>query len=132
MLNLALLELFTFSLFGLFFPMKTKSDRPSDEAMEVVFSGMSGRFPLSDSVDEFWDNLVNKVNMVSGINDRLPQSEDSFPASMAVLKDIGLFDAAFFGINHTAADAMGSAQRILYEVVFEAIMDAGKIFSAVK
>ena len=32
---------------------------------EVVISGMSGRFPESDTVHELWENLNNKVDMIS-------------------------------------------------------------------
>ena len=31
---------------------------------EIVITGMSGRFPESDGVDELWDNLMNKVDMI--------------------------------------------------------------------
>jgi fatty acid synthase len=36
------------------------------EGEDVVISGMSGRFPESDSVDEFAHNLYNKVDMIVG------------------------------------------------------------------
>lgn len=93
-------------------------------AGDVVCSGMSGRFPRSDTIDEFWDNLVNKVDMVT--KDRVQEEFETYPTALATMKTLRKFDAAFFGASHTAADALGAAQRILYEVVYEAIMDAGK------
>jgi fatty acid synthase len=36
---------------------------------EIVISGIGGRFPESDTVDEFAQNLYNKVNMVT-VDDR--------------------------------------------------------------
>ena len=37
---------------------------------DIVISGISGRYPESDSVTEFKDNLLNKVNMVTIDNRR--------------------------------------------------------------
>ena len=39
---------------------------------DIVISGMSGRFPESDSTDEFAYNLYNGVDMISGENRRWP------------------------------------------------------------
>ena len=36
-----------------------------DMEHEVVISGMAGRFPQSDSVEEYSTNLYNKVDMVT-------------------------------------------------------------------
>lgn len=32
---------------------------------EIVITGMSGRFPESDSVGEFAENLFNKVDLIT-------------------------------------------------------------------
>ena len=45
---------------------------------EVVISGLSGRYPESDSVTEFKDNLLNKVNMVTVDNRRWDPGKFSF------------------------------------------------------
>jgi acyl transferase domain-containing protein len=42
---------------------------------EVVISGMSGRFPESDSTDEFAKNLYNKVDMITEDDRRWPTGE---------------------------------------------------------
>ena len=31
---------------------------------EIVISGMSGRFPESDCLEELWGNLMSKVDMI--------------------------------------------------------------------
>jgi fatty acid synthase len=36
---------------------------------EIVISGIGGRFPESDTVDEFAQNLYNKVDMIT-VDDR--------------------------------------------------------------
>ena len=40
--------------------------------VEVVISGIAGRFPSSDSVDEFKQNLYNGVDMVTSDSSRWP------------------------------------------------------------
>jgi len=42
---------------------------------EIVICGISGRFPDSVNVDEFWDNLINGVDMVSQDDRRWPQGK---------------------------------------------------------
>jgi acyl transferase domain-containing protein len=48
------------------------------EREEVVISGMSGRFPESDSTDEFTKNLYNKVDMIPEDDRRWPTGEIHF------------------------------------------------------
>lgn len=47
--------------------------KPSDD--DVVISGMSGRFPYSDDLDNFVHNLYNGVDMVSEDDSRYPIGE---------------------------------------------------------
>ena len=39
---------------------------------DIVISGISGRFPESDSMDEFRENLFNGVDMITGGDRRWP------------------------------------------------------------
>lgn len=41
----------------------------------VVISGISGRYPKSDNVEQFKENLFNKVDMITDANDRYPAGE---------------------------------------------------------
>lgn len=52
------------------FPLKIVSD-------DIVITGISGRFPESDSMDEFRDNLFNGVDMITGGDSRWPSGNDS-------------------------------------------------------
>ena len=40
---------------------------------DVVISGISGRLPESDNLDEFWNHLINKDNLVTEDNRRWEQ-----------------------------------------------------------
>ncbi len=52
--------------------MERKTFIPKTISEDIVISGMSGRFPESDSVDEFADNLYNNVDMITLDNRRWP------------------------------------------------------------
>lgn len=36
-----------------------------EETFEVVISGVGGKFPMSENIDELKENLISKVNMVT-------------------------------------------------------------------
>ncbi len=40
---------------------------------DIVISGMSGRFPESDTTDEFASNLYNNVDMITDESRRWPK-----------------------------------------------------------
>ena len=37
---------------------------------DIVVSGISGRLPESDNLEEFWEHLINKDNLVTEDNRR--------------------------------------------------------------
>ncbi len=45
-----------------------------NESEDIVISGMSGRFPESDTIDEFAQNLYNNVDMITEDDRRWPTS----------------------------------------------------------
>jgi fatty acid synthase len=54
--------------------MKSQINVPSvlKDGEDIVISGISGRFPESDSVDEFAKNLYNNVDMITEDDRRWP------------------------------------------------------------
>ena len=54
------------------------------------------------------------------------------PRRNGKLKDLTRFDAAMFGVHPKLANAMDPQLRILLEVVYEAIVDAGKKLSVIE
>lgn len=48
------------------------------------------------------------------------------PPRNGKLKDISKFDAAFFGVHPKQANSMDPQLRLLLEVTYEAIVDAGR------
>lgn len=49
---------------------------------EVVIAGMSGKLPESENLQEFWDNLINGVDMVTDDDRRWKAGEDPLRAKI--------------------------------------------------
>jgi amino acid adenylation domain-containing protein len=101
----------------------------------IAIIGMAGRFPGADSVEEFWDNLVQGRESVSffsdaelrdsGLDPDAFRSRGRYVAARGLLKDIECFDAAFFGIHPREAEVMDPQQRIFLETCWIALERAG-------
>ncbi|XP_074596262.1 fatty acid synthase-like [Brevipalpus obovatus] len=92
---------------------------------DVVISGMSGRFPKSENIQEFTQNLFNGVDMVSSSEDRYPAGKYGFPLNCGKVQNLSKFDADFFKIPEKDAHYMDPQLRKVLEVSFEAVVDAG-------
>lgn len=93
---------------------------------ELVVSGMSGRFPAADNIAQLWDNLINGVDMVTTNSDRWPADYFGLPPRSGIIKDLSRYDAQFFGLSEQQALGTPPSIRLLHEVVYEAICDAGE------
>ncbi|GFS78340.1 fatty acid synthase [Nephila pilipes] len=92
---------------------------------EIIISGISGRFPESDSVSEFSQNLYNKVDLLTESDKRWEPGLYGLPRKMGVIKDVSKFDNQFFGVHNKQAHMLDPQARILLESTYEAIVDAG-------
>ena len=99
---------------------------------DVAIIGMSGRFPGAEDVDAFWQNLRDGVESVSFFSDEEIEQDDptllnhpNYVQAGAVLPNIDLFDASFFGISPKEAATMDPQQRIFLECAWEALENAG-------
>ncbi|NOU19053.1 MAG: acyltransferase domain-containing protein [Bacteroidales bacterium] len=104
------------------------------QGTEIAIIGISGRFPFSDSVWEFWKNLTEGKECVkffgeqellaSGVN----QSEINNPnyvRAKAQINGAEMFDASFFGYIPREAEFTDPQHRIFLECAWEAIENAG-------
>ncbi|CAG2166224.1 unnamed protein product, partial [Oppiella nova] len=92
---------------------------------DVVISGMSGRFPLSDTTDEFARNLYDGVDMVTADDSRWPTDLLDINPRMGKIMDFNKFDATFFGLIEQMVNQIDPQARMLLEVTHEAVADAG-------
>jgi acyl transferase domain-containing protein/NADPH:quinone reductase-like Zn-dependent oxidoreductase/NAD(P)-dependent dehydrogenase (short-subunit alcohol dehydrogenase family)/aryl carrier-like protein len=107
------------------------------EVMPIAVTGIGCRFPGDvKDVEAFWALMMNGVDAVADIpterwlkerfhhpdkgkDYRTPQAQGGF------LSNIDAFDPAVFGISPREASSLDPQQRILLEVAWEALEDAG-------
>lgn len=117
-------------------PVRNRNPRRTTHSKDtgaIAIIGMAGRFPGAPTVAQFWDNLCNGVNSIHTFADS--ELEDSFTPEQraapnfvrarAVIDDIEMFDAAFFGMHAAEARLIDPQQRVLLECAWEAVEDAG-------
>lgn len=92
---------------------------------DVVISGMSGRFPECDTIEEFQQKLFSGVDMVRENNSRWPKDYLETYSGMGFMNDLRNFDAPFFGAHPKLAERTDPIVRTLLETSFEAVLDAG-------
>ncbi|XP_044017899.1 fatty acid synthase-like [Aphidius gifuensis] len=98
---------------------------PMDPGEEIVISGIAGRFPDSDNMKIFQENLMNKVDLVSNDDRRWKLDHPEIPQRTGKINNVGKFDALFFGVHFKQAHTMDPMCRMLMEHAYEAIIDAG-------
>ncbi|KAI4475954.1 hypothetical protein M0802_014968 [Mischocyttarus mexicanus] len=94
-----------------------------DEA--IVISGVSGKFPNSNNVDELIENLLNSVDCISENHTRWSKEYRKVPRRIGTIPEITKFENISFGISTKLAKMMKPLSRLLTTSVIEAIFDAG-------
>jgi len=96
---------------------------------DIAIIGMAGRFPEADSTYEFFENLcagrdsVREISPERRIRTSLALNEDF--QICAYIDEVDTFDRTFFGISKREAQNMAPEQRLLLEVVYQAVENAG-------
>ncbi|KAL0105763.1 hypothetical protein PUN28_015883 [Cardiocondyla obscurior] len=107
----------------------TKSTRKTYKAPlpgeEIVISGIAGRFPDSNNVEEFKNNLMSKKDLVTDDDRRWKLDHPDIPQRTGKINDVNKFDALFFGVHFKQAHTMDPMCRMLLEHAYEAVVDAG-------
>lgn len=105
-----------------------------DEPIAIV--GAACRFPGANGLDQFWDVLANGRDVVSEIPDGRWSKEfyfhpnpgvrgKSYTWAAGIIDTIDRFDAAFFGLSPREAEQADPQQRLILELAWEALEDAG-------
>ncbi|MHC5732354.1 MAG: beta-ketoacyl synthase N-terminal-like domain-containing protein, partial [Nostoc sp.] len=100
----------------------------------MAIIGIAGYFPGAKSLDKFWQNIRDGVESIAVFSDEELLSEgikqtvindSNYVKSRAVLEDIDLFDASFFGVNPKEAEITDPQHRLFLEYEWEALDNAG-------
>lgn len=92
---------------------------------DVVISGIGGRYPESDNIDELAQNLYEHVDMITEDDRRWTPGLFGLPKRSGKIKDLSKFDSHFFGVHGKQANMMDPQARLLLEATYEALVDAG-------
>ena len=103
---------------------------------DIAIIGMAGRFPESDSLEEFWDNLCSGRNLIREIPlerwdyrplfDTRPQAPSKLYCKWgSFVKRVSEFDAPLFNIGEGEARSLDPQLRLFLEVLHSAADDAG-------
>ncbi|MGV9878592.1 SDR family NAD(P)-dependent oxidoreductase [Streptomyces sp. NPDC003006] len=109
--------------------------RPDDDGAVAVI-GLTGRYPMADDIDEFWENLAAGRDCVTEIPaDRWDHDRyfDPDPAARGrasskwggFLRDVDRFDPLFFGISPREAELMDPQERLFLQNAWHVLEDAG-------
>lgn len=117
--------------------MATSMQSQNSVREPIALIGRSLRFPGAKSPSELWELLCNPRDMLSSppgfrmsLNGSYHPDGDHHGATNVskayfIEQDHRVFDASFFSISPVEAEAMDPQQRILLELVYEAMESAG-------
>lgn len=106
-------------------PNQVRSTGVSSNKPDIVISGISGQYPLSNDIEHFKENLFAGVDMVTADEVRWPIGFQRLPSRNGKVYGMDKFDTDFFGISDEDAELMDPQDRLLMEEVYRAILDAG-------
>lgn len=101
---------------------------------DIAVVGLSGRFPLSKDLTDFYNNLLkgkdfltrftNEKLLLRGINSAVLE-DPNYVKVGSILEDAFCFDNKLFGIPPSEAELLDPQRRIFLECVFDALFNAG-------
>lgn len=114
---------------------------PSQNGDKIAIIGMAGRFPEATTTNALWDILRLGINVSkevpplrwsskSHVDPSVRKKSSSRTSLGCWLNDPDVFDAPFFGISAEEATRMDPAQRLALMTTYEAIEQAGIVWSS--
>lgn len=106
------------------------------DGQEIAIIGMTCRFPGANSIEEFWQNLVNKKESITTFYDEDLENNhvekdvygnSKYVKSGFILDDIDKFDAGFFGYTPREAQITDPQHRMFLECCWELLEQSGNV-----
>ncbi|PUA27196.1 MAG: hypothetical protein B0W54_20470 [Cellvibrio sp. 79] len=104
--------------------------------MRIAIIGLSCKFPQANTANEFWRNLVEQKSSVSEVpafrwdwrnywGDPKQEKNKTLSKWAGFINDVDAFDATFFGLLPKVATTMDPQQRLMLELAWACMEDAG-------
>jgi amino acid adenylation domain-containing protein len=111
------------------------SSRSRTGTGQYAIVGMAARMPGADNVDQFWHNLVDGVESIKFFTpeeldktiDPRERDAENYVAARGIIENADHFDARFFRTPPKTAEMTCPQQRIMLELAWTALEDAGII-----
>jgi acyl transferase domain-containing protein len=101
----------------------------SNNREQIAIIGMSGRYPESDNLIEYWENLQlgrDCIKKIPASRWQVERYQDKVYCQwMGMLNDIDCFDPLFFKISPAEAIIMDPQQRLFMQEAYHALENAG-------
>ncbi len=101
---------------------------------DIAIIGLAGRFHGSEDIKEFWENLAGSKELLQfftkeellelGVDKSIANNPKFVPVD-SVIENAESFDFSFFGYTRDEANLMDPQIRIMHELVWTALEDAG-------
>nr|WP_052410221.1 SDR family NAD(P)-dependent oxidoreductase [Paenibacillus durus] len=115
---------------------QTVSAHSLESADEMAIIGLSGRYPMADNVNEFWENIKNGIDCITEIpKERWDYTKDfdpdihkqgkSYTKWGGFMNDVDKFDPLFFNMSPREAEYASPQERLFLQTVWHAVEDAG-------
>lgn len=113
--------------------LKSKNNSQENGSGQFAIIGMSARMPGAANLNEFWNNLVEGKESIrfftsEELDPTLDASETSalnYVAARGIIENADQFDARFFAVPPKEAELIDPQQRIVLELAWTALEDAG-------
>ncbi|ASS75397.1 hypothetical protein CIG75_10615 [Tumebacillus algifaecis] len=111
--------------------METPHARTKDDDIAII--GMSGVFPEANNLDDFWNNLVTGVDSIRDfptsrkeeLSAIIPDVFERDFMKIGYVGQVSQFEPEIFSISKEESRFIDPQQRLLIELVEEAILNAG-------
>ena len=115
--------------------LQSNSGTKKQSSGEYAIVGMAARMPGAHDLQSFWDNLVEGTESIKFFTeeeldstiDPRQRNNPNYVAARGVLEDADHFDARFFRTPPKTAEMMCPQQRIMLELAWTGLEDAGII-----
>lgn len=105
---------------------------------DIAVIGLAGRYPKAKDIHQFWENLKEGRDCITGIPKERWDWKDYFSPQKGkentmytkwggFLEDIDKFDPYFFGIAPVETERMDPQERLFLQTAYECMEDAGYI-----